>query len=103
MGKTIKAVIFDMDGVISDSQPIHAGLEELLLKEHGIDLSAADLTRNYAGIPDRECARMIFAEYGKEVNLDEFVENKWARILEFAKGRIAAIEGAVDLIEKLKK
>ncbi len=103
MGKIIKAVIFDMDGVISDSQPIHAGLEELLLKEHGINLSADYLTMNYAGIPDRECARMIFAEYGKEVDLNKFVENKWARILEFAKGRIVAIEGAVDLIEKLKK
>lgn len=100
---TIKAIIFDMDGVISDSQPIHAGLEELLLKEHGINLSADYLTSNYAGIPDRECARMIFAKYGKEVDLDKFVENKWARILEFAKGRISPIDGVLDLISKLKE
>jgi HAD superfamily hydrolase (TIGR01509 family) len=103
MGKKIKAVIFDMDGVISDSQPIHAGLEELLLKEHGIEINADDLTRNYAGIPDRDCAKMIFKKYSKEVDLDKFVENKWSRILEFAKGKISAIDGAVDLIEKLKK
>ena len=98
-----KAIIFDMDGVISDSQPIHAGLEEVLLREHGIEISAAELTRNYAGIPDRECAKIIFAKYGKEIDLDKFVENKWTRILDYARGRIRPIDGAVELINKLKE
>ena len=98
-----KAIIFDMDGVISDSQPIHAGLEEVLLREHGIEISAAELTRNYAGIPDRECAKIIFAKYGKEIDLDKFVENKWTKILDYARGRIRPIDGAVELINKLKE
>ena len=102
MGKKITTVIFDMDGVISDSQPIHAELEELLLKEHGIDMAAADLTREYAGVPDRQCAEIIFAKHGKEVDLDGFVERKWLKIMEFAKGRVVAIEGVLDLIQKLK-
>ena len=91
-----------MDGVISDSQPIHAELEELLLKEHGINMAAADLTREYAGVPDRQCAEIIFAKHGKEVDLDKFVENKWLKIMEFARGRVVAIEGALDLIDQLK-
>lgn len=102
MGKIMKAVIFDMDGVISDSQPIHAELEELLLKEHGIYMTAADLTKEYAGVPDRQCAEIIFAKHGKEVDLDKFVENKWRKIMEFAKGRVVAIEGVLDLIQNLR-
>lgn len=103
MGKTsIKAVIFDMDGVISDSQPIHAGLEEALLAEHGIFMSAQELTKKFAGVPDKECARIIFAQHKKEVDLDKFVERKWASILDFAKGKITPIDGAVNLIGQLK-
>ena len=103
MGKIIKAVIFDMDGVISDSQPLHAGLEELLLNEHGIEMPAALLIQKYAGVPDRDCAEMIFKEYGKEVDLDKFVEGKWARMMEFARGKITPIDGVLSLINQLKK
>lgn len=35
----LKAVIFDMDGVIIDSEPLHARANILALKEFGIDLS----------------------------------------------------------------
>lgn len=103
MGGKIKAVIFDMDGVIADSQPLHAGLEELLLKEHGIEIPAAVLTQKYAGVPDRKCAEIIFSQYKKEVDLDDFVEKKWSRMIKFALGRISAIEGALELIQKLKE
>ncbi len=32
----IQAVIFDMDGVISDTQKLHAQIESDLLKQYGI-------------------------------------------------------------------
>ncbi len=50
----IKAVIFDLDGVISDTNRLHASIEADLLKEIGIDLTPNELTEKYAGLSDRD-------------------------------------------------
>jgi len=102
MGEKIKAVIFDMDGVISDTQQANSELEALCLKEHGIEISTEELARNYAGIPERDCAEMIFTAHGKKTDFDKFVEDKLAKLTKFSKGKILAVEGALELIENLK-
>ena len=33
----IKMIIFDLDGVILDSEPLHENAKRRILKEHGID------------------------------------------------------------------
>ncbi len=103
MGEKIKAVIFDMDGVISDTQQLNSELEAQCLKKHGIEIGAEELNKKYAGIPERECAEIIFKIHGKEVDLDKFVEDKLAKLTEFSKGRILAIEGSLELIKNLKE
>ncbi len=103
MGEKIKAIIFDMDGVISDTQQLNSELEASCLKKHGIEICAEELARKYAGIPERDCAEMIFKEYGKEVDLDKFVEDKLAKMTEYSRGRVSAVEGALELIRKLKE
>lgn len=91
-----------MDGVISDTQQANSELESLFLKKHGVEMSAEELIRDYAGIPERVCAEIIFKKYSKEVDLDKFVETKLAALTDFCRGRILPIEGALDLIKNLK-
>jgi len=98
-----KAIIFDMDGVISDTQQANSELEALFLRKYGVELSVEELIRDYAGISERECAELIFKKYGKEVDIDKFVEEKLTKLTEFSKGRISAIDGALDLIKALKE
>lgn len=103
MGKKIKAIIFDMDGVISDTQRANSELEALCLKEHGIEISAEELARKYAGIPERDCAEIIFTAHGKKVDFDKFVEDKLAKLTEFSRGKILAVKGSLELIKNLKE
>jgi HAD superfamily hydrolase (TIGR01509 family) len=53
----LKAVIFDLDGVVADSHPIHAAAWKTLLIEQGLDSTTLDLDFLYAGHPRREILR----------------------------------------------
>jgi len=53
----LKAVIFDLDGVVVDSHPIHEAAWKTLLVEQGLDSAALDLDFLYAGHPRLEILR----------------------------------------------
>ena len=59
-GATLKAVIFDLDGVVADSHPIHEAAWKTLLVEQGIDSASLNLDFLYAGHPRREILRHYF-------------------------------------------
>jgi beta-phosphoglucomutase len=50
----LKAVIFDLDGVIADSHPSHQAAWKALLAEQGLDPAAINVDFLYAGHPRRE-------------------------------------------------
>ncbi|HEY7770159.1 hypothetical protein [Longimicrobium sp.] len=87
------AVIFDMDGVISDTQRLHSEVESELLRGWGIEIDPDDLTRRYAGIADRD---FLPAVLGRAVDAAEFARwtrDKWGRMAERAPGRIVPMDG----------
>jgi HAD superfamily hydrolase (TIGR01509 family) len=52
---TLQALIFDFDGIIADTEPLHfAGLHHTL-KEIGIHLTEAEYYADYLGYDDRGC------------------------------------------------
>jgi beta-phosphoglucomutase len=53
----LKAVIFDLDGVVADSHPIHEAAWKTLLVEQGLDSVTLNLDFLYAGHPRREILR----------------------------------------------
>ena len=53
----VKAVIFDLDGVVADSHPLHEAAWKTLLVEEGMDSAALNLEFLYAGHPRREILR----------------------------------------------
>jgi HAD superfamily hydrolase (TIGR01509 family) len=73
-----KAVIFDMDGVISDTQQLHSESEVETLARFGIKRSAPELSLQYSGVADREMFAEILQFHGAPPSLlDEVVEMKW--------------------------
>jgi len=51
----LDALIFDFDGVIADTEPLHFAGLHLTLKEIGIDLTEAEYYAEYLGYDDRGC------------------------------------------------
>ena len=52
---TLTAMIFDFDGVIADTEPLHFASFRQTLAEIGISLTEADYYANYLGYDDRGC------------------------------------------------
>ncbi len=97
------AIIFDMDGVISDTQKFHAEVESLLLKEFGIMITPDEITRNFAGVADDAMFKQIFTA-NKICNnppIDKIVMKKWDIMTDISRGRITAIPFAIELIQSL--
>lgn len=99
-----KAVIFDMDGVVSDTQKFHAEVESLILKDFGVILSPEAITKRYSGVADDAMFKEIFGENNVTdyPPIDEIVMQKWDKMAIVAKNRITAIPYAIELITNLK-
>ena len=52
MTGALQAIVFDFDGVIANSEPLHLQAFQETLAEAGITLTAADYYRNYLGYDD---------------------------------------------------
>ncbi|MFQ3580956.1 HAD family phosphatase [Chloracidobacterium validum] len=70
----IKAVIFDFDGVIVDSEEIHfTGLRDTLLQE-GLDINRQTYDQHFLALDDKGCFRKFFLEVGVELSLEKLAQ-----------------------------
>jgi beta-phosphoglucomutase-like phosphatase (HAD superfamily) len=66
----LKAVLFDMDGVLYDSMPNHAGSWHTVMKSHGLDLSYEEAYL-HEGRKGSETIRMVCQRQGVEITDEE--------------------------------
>ncbi|MBI3328318.1 MAG: HAD family phosphatase [Nitrospinae bacterium] len=98
----IRAAVFDMDGVIVDSEPYSVQALVEVLREHGIEPTAEDLGRSY-GRTVREDFTHYFRKYGVTADLDAAISRKHARYYSLAEGHLKPFAGVVSLLERLRK
>jgi beta-phosphoglucomutase len=99
----MRAVIFDFDGVLVDSEPSHyRALRDCLLAE-GITLTPEEYAQDYLAYDDRQCLRIAFERRGlppDEARVETAARRK-AQIYEDLLNRVPLFDGARELIEEL--
>jgi beta-phosphoglucomutase len=98
------AAIFDFDGVIVDSEPLHyAGFRDTLAEEN-IRLDREDYYALYLGCDDHDCFCKVLEAAGLEPRgerIAELTRRKTARMQQLFAESIEAMPGAVALIQAL--
>lgn len=99
----LKAVIFDMDGVIIDSEPTHMKLENQAYKKLGIDVST-DEHHSFVGTTSYYMWEVLKNKYNLNQTLEELVDydrNIYFKYLVSDECEIILIDGVKELIRDL--
>jgi HAD superfamily hydrolase (TIGR01509 family) len=97
----LKALIFDCDGVIADSEPLHLAALQRALSEEGITLTEETYYREYLALDDRGCFTKAFNDDGKALTaekLRELIERKAARLEPVMREHLRIFPGVAEFI-----
>lgn len=101
----LKAVIFDFDGVIANTEPVHLRAFQTTLEGEGVELTEEDYYANYLAYDDRTLFVKLYEHRGLEMGdafLAALMERKSLNYDEMIEGNIELLPGAVDFVKSLK-
>jgi beta-phosphoglucomutase len=109
MTSTLRAVIFDFNGVIVDDEPLHLELFRRVIHEQGATVNDQDYHEKYLGYDDRGCFIAVLRDAGMKqeaddmVLIDRLIARK-AKLYEHEiRERYLLFPGVVDLVRHLSR
>ena len=93
-----RAAIFDMDGVLVDSEPYHHVAWHRLCREEGVILTLAQVAERTLGRPVRESLPALL---GRPVDTDEterLIDRKAKLYEEASGGTVREVRGAITFV-----
>jgi HAD superfamily hydrolase (TIGR01509 family) len=100
-----EAVLFDFDGVIVDSEPVHFEAFRSVLQPLGIGFTWREYVDAFMGFDDRDAFRELFRARGMaldDLRMARLVAEKSERFLAAVQAGVRAYPGAVPLIRSLR-
>jgi beta-phosphoglucomutase len=99
------AVIFDFDGVITDSEILHYRAFNHILAGYGAKITKQDYYKTYLGLSDADCYKLL-VEQGRlkadPAQIDNLVQEKKKVFEKLASSEGRIIEGVHDFLNLLK-
>jgi len=98
-------VIFDFDGVLVNSEPLHFRAMRDSLVPEGIVIDPMEYLRNYVAYDDRGAIRLALEQHGhpSDAVRVEIVADRKARMFAELKGEIPFFPGARELVRGLRR
>jgi HAD superfamily hydrolase (TIGR01509 family) len=96
-----EAVIFDLDGVLADSEGIGFETLRALLASHGVEYSVED-NEPFIGINDRDHFTALRARHARLPSVDELIAEQTARLLAQIDTRTIPMPGVPRVPERLR-
>ncbi len=100
----LRAVIFDFDGVITDSEILHFRAFNAVLTQYGFQLTKPEYYKKYLGMSDADCFRALIAEGRlpiQEPQIKSLGQQKTRVFEKLAKTEGKIIEGVREFLDRL--
>ena len=97
----LKAIIFDCDGVIADSEPLHMASLQQVLAEERITLTEEIYYRDYLAFDDRNAFTRAFRDHDRPLSgdrLQELIARKAARLEPVMRTHLRIFPGVAQFI-----
>lgn len=94
------AFIFDMDGVIVDSNPVHKIALKQFCREHGFDLTDEQLRTKIYGRTNKDWIANLFGDIGEE-KIRQYADEKEALFRRLYEDTIKPLDGLIPFLQKL--
>lgn len=101
--RALQAIVFDFDGVIADSEPLHLRAFQQTLAEEGIALSAAEYYARYLGYDDVGVFEALARDRGLPMTdrrVASLVARKGAKLQELMHGGSVLFPGAGEFVRE---
>ncbi len=97
------AVLFDMDGVIVDSNPYHKKAFEQFFEEHEVSLNNEELKTHVYGRTNKEIMPYVFKENYTPEKGEVWADEKEALFRNLYKDDIAPVKNLIPFLQQLKE
>ncbi|MBL7857321.1 MAG: HAD family phosphatase [Cyclobacteriaceae bacterium] len=92
--------LFDMDGVLVDSNPSHKIALKQFCLQHGFDLTEEQLREKIYGRTNKDWIPNLFGNLSPEL-VKQYADEKEALFRDIYKNDIKPVDGLIDFLEKL--
>jgi beta-phosphoglucomutase len=101
-GTRLRAVIFDMDGVLTDSEPLINAAAVSMFRERGLEVQAEDF-HPFIGTGENRYLGGVAESYGFALDIPDAKRRTYEIYLELVPAQLHAFPGAVELVEACRQ
>jgi len=102
MPQSFRAVIFDLDGVLADSEPWWNKIDAKLLAQYGVRYRG-EYHRNVLGVSYRLAVEFFKKAFGLSVSTDELIQRRGEIATEFFANRVGLFPSAKEVLQELRR
>lgn len=99
----IRAVLFDLDGTLAETELLHFAAFTKVLGADGVEISREEYFSRLIGYDDRDCFALVLKENGQpagERRIAQLIERKAAIYQKMIGGRDVLYPGAADFVRR---
>jgi beta-phosphoglucomutase len=98
----LKGVLFDMDGVLVDSEEFMSSAAVLMFKELGVNVSPEDF-RPFTGMGENRYIGGVAEKYNIEVDIEKVKARAYEIFAEIVHGKLTPLPGAHEFLSKCRE
>ena len=102
MPQSFRAVIFDLDGVLADSEPWWNEIDAKLLAQYGVRYRG-EYHRNVLGVSYQLAVEFFKKAFGLSVSTDELIQRRGEIATEFFANRVGLFPSAKEVLQELRR